>query len=208
MDIGRAFSFPFQDPRWVAKLLIAAAMVVIPIFGWLVLYGYGMRVTRQVATGTDIPLPEWEDFGGLFVDGLKLFAVTFVWSLPATLIGALAGGGGDASFAGSCLSSLVSLAVAFFLPAVIARVATTGSFTAGLDIGTVIALVQRNVTDYLLVLAVVVAAGIIAALGLVALCIGVLFTIPYAYLASSHVYGQAYYRSLGGPVVPTASAPF
>ncbi len=208
MDIGRAFSFPFQDPRWVTKILIAAAMVVIPIFGWLVLYGYGMRITRQVAAGTDIPLPEWEDFGGLFVDGLKLFAVTFIWSLPAALIGGIAGSGGDGNLAGGCLSSLISLSIGFVLPVAIARVATTGSFAAGLDVGAVIALVQRNVSDYLLVFVVVVAAGIIAVLGLVAVCIGVLFTIPYAYLVTSHVYGQAYYRSQGGPVVPTANARF
>lgn len=206
MDIGRAFGFPFQDPRWVSKILIAALMVVIPIFGWLVLYGYGMRVTRQVAGGSDLPLPEWDDFGGLFLDGLKLFGVTFIWSLPATLLGAITGRGGEASLAGGCLSSLVSLAVGFFLPAAIARVATTGSFSAGLDIGTVVALVRRNVGDYLLVFVVIIAASIVGVLGLVALCVGILFTIPYAYLVTSHVYGQAYYRSQGGPVLPSPAA--
>ncbi len=208
MDIARAFSFPLQDPRWVAKILIAAVMLVIPIFGWLVLSGYGLRITRQVAAGTDVPLPEWEDFAGLFVDGLKLFAVTFVWSLPAALLSGIASGGGDPSFAGGCLSSLISLVAAFFLPAAIARVATTGSVGAGLEVGTVISLVQRNVADYLLVLGVVVVAGILALMGLVALCIGILFTIPYAYLVTSHIYGQAYYRSQGGPVLPTPSARF
>ena len=211
MDVGRAFGFLFQDPRWVTKLLVAALMLVIPIFGWLVLFGYAMRITRQVAGGTDLPLPAWDDLGGLFVEGLKAFGVAFVWSLPASILSSIGQFGARDGDAGpillfSCLSLFVSLAVGVVLPAALARTAVTGSFGAGLDVGTVVGLVRNNLGDYLILILMGILSGLIAALGFIALCVGVLVTIPYAYFLMAHLYGQAYYRANRGPALP-APAP-
>lgn len=214
MDVGRSFSFVFSDPRWVSKLLIAALMVLIPIFGWLVLVGYFSHVTRRIATtGTDLPLPEWEAFGDLFVDGFKVAAAGFVWSLPVSILGFCLGGIfelGDGSDAGAlvanCITVPLSLLVAFVAPAVTGRVAATGSFSEGLQVKQVIAAVRRNPGDYLIIVLMTFVAGFVAAAGFLALCIGVLVTIPYAQLILFHLYGQAHWRSAGA-VSATQSVP-
>ena len=206
MDIGRAFSFVFQDPRWVTKVLIGALMVVIPVFGWFTLAGYAARILRQVATsGTDLPLPEWDSLGDLFVAGFKVAAATFVWGLPVSLLGFALGGlaesGGSAALA-NCLTLPLGLVVAFVSPAVAARVAVTGSFGEGLQVGQIFALVRRNPADYLIVAVMSFVASLVAVFGLLLFCVGVLATLFYAYLVIFHLYGQAYWRSTAGTATP------
>ena len=62
MDIGRAYTFIMSDPKWIAKVLIGAAVSLVPILN-LALYGYALDVVKRVYQGTDLPLPEWDDFG-------------------------------------------------------------------------------------------------------------------------------------------------
>ncbi len=215
MDAGRAFTFAFQDPRWVGKLLIGAVMLLIPIFGWFVLLGYVLRIIRQVVAGSDLPLPEWEDWGGLFVDGLKLFGVGFVWSLPVSLLSAClqfglasADDSGTASLLANCITLPLSLAVALVTPAAYGRLAMTGSFAAGLEVGAVLALVRDNIGDYLIVLLMTIVGSLIAAAGIVACCVGVLATTAYAALLTAHLTGQAYRRAQGGTVLLAPTTQF
>jgi len=211
VDVGRSFSFVFSDPRWVSKLLIAGLMVLIPIFGWFALIGYCSRITRLVATtGTDLPLPEWDAFGDLFVDGFKVAAAGFVWSLPATVLGFVLGAATEDSSAGALLANCITLPLAllisFVAPAVAGQIAVTGSFSEGLQVGRVIELVRRNPGDYLIVVLMTIVASFVAVLGFIALCIGILFTIAYAQLLLYHLYGQAYRRSAGA-AAPAQPAP-
>ena len=39
MDIGKAFGFVFEDEQWVSKILLGAAIMLIPIFGLFALIG-------------------------------------------------------------------------------------------------------------------------------------------------------------------------
>jgi hypothetical protein len=206
VDVGRAFSFVFQDPRWVSKVAIGALLILIPIFGWLVVFGYAMRITRLVATtGTDLPLPEWDDFGGLFMEGLRAFGVAFVWSLPASVIsGCLNLSVGDSAgsqLAINCLTLPLSVATGLVLAAALGRTAVEGTFAAGLEFGRVLGIVRDRIGDYVVVVLIGYVAVIVAALGLIALCIGVLVTIVYYFLITAHLYGQAYHRAVGGTPV-------
>src|SRR5688500_894251 len=86
VDVGRSITYVFQDPQWLKKVAIGGLLVFVPIFGWLVIFGYFMRNIRQVAVGSDLPLPEWDDFGNDFVRGLKGFVALIVWSLPVIVV--------------------------------------------------------------------------------------------------------------------------
>lgn len=86
MDVGKAFGYVFEDERWTTKLLIGAGIVLIPIFGTFALAGYVISTIRNVMAGHPRPLPEWQDLGGNFVDGLKMVAVNLVYALPVILV--------------------------------------------------------------------------------------------------------------------------
>ncbi|OQA38382.1 MAG: hypothetical protein BWY52_03278 [Chloroflexi bacterium ADurb.Bin325] len=227
MDFGKAFTYVFEDPDWLRKLGIGTLLMLVGIlFSWLIIglipliivTGYTLVVMRNVSNGDARPLPEWEDWGGLFVLGLKLFVALFIWLLPAFIImvpimigSVLAGGsGGDSSagaatafasmltICGSCLMILWSLIVALFEPAIYVRIAHTERISSAFEFARLWSFTRRNLGDIIIAILLVWLAGIIASivgmLGFVALLVGALITIPGAmvwqYLVQSHLFGQ------------------
>lgn len=88
-------AFPFESPHWVKKVAIGAglslAAFIVPIIPMLFVHGYSLRVMRRIISGDGEPtLPEWEDWGKLFTDGLKLWGAAMIYSLPILIL--LAGG--------------------------------------------------------------------------------------------------------------------
>lgn len=141
-------------------------------------YGYGLRIARQVAAGTDLPLPEWAAWGRLFVDGFKAFVVALIWFLvPAILVavvffgfwlGVLAGDGdgGNSGAVGlgallGCLTLLFFLALYVVFPAALTRLATTGSIGEAVNLPAVFSLVRANFGDYVVILLLQVVVGLV-----------------------------------------------
>jgi hypothetical protein len=84
------FKFPFSDPRWLPKLLVAfllgMAGFIIPIIPFFFLYGYYYKICRRIIKDDGIEaLPEWDDWGRLFVNGFKYGAAGFIYNLPALI---------------------------------------------------------------------------------------------------------------------------
>ena len=46
------------------------------------LAGYSLAVSHKVMNGDPQPLPEWEEWGKLFMDGLYVMVAQFVYTLP------------------------------------------------------------------------------------------------------------------------------
>jgi hypothetical protein len=85
----RFLRFPFDDKEWINKALIGVVLAVVGIILWpllLPLWGYGLRIMRHTARGEPPSLPAWDDWGQLFVDGLKFILVYIVYMLPILLI--------------------------------------------------------------------------------------------------------------------------
>lgn len=85
------FSYPFRQPNWQSKLLVlgllSAAGFIIPVIPWLFVAGYVAEIMRrQALEGGEPELPEWDDWGRLIVDGLRLSVIGFVLSLPAMIV--------------------------------------------------------------------------------------------------------------------------
>ena len=67
MDIGKAFTFVGEDPKWVTKVLIGGGMLLfaivlsITVIGGIlvaaIVFGYLVQLTRNVIAGERTPLP-------------------------------------------------------------------------------------------------------------------------------------------------------
>lgn len=222
MDFGKALTFMFQDPNWVAKigigiLLTLAGMVFSPVLiGFVAIFiltGYTLDVVRNVLDGKQYPLPEWQDWGGFLVRGLKLVGVLIVWALPFILIlipavigSALTGSdnqgvnviGGLLIAFSFGLALLYALFMALIQPAIYLRLARTDRFTAALEVGKLWAFTRDNIVNVIISLLLIWLTGligaVIAGLGIVAFIIGLVVSIPFAALwqtlVQSHLYGQ------------------
>lgn len=74
MNFGKAFTYIFDDPKWLDKIIIPILFSLIPVVGMFVLMGYVLRTTRNVAEGVEYPLPQC-DFGDDLALGFKFFVV-------------------------------------------------------------------------------------------------------------------------------------
>jgi len=81
------FKYPFTDPRWFQKMLVGALLVLASMIIWVIpsvfVTGYLSRISRRIISGDgQAALPEWDDWGKLFVDGIKLVGISFIYSIP------------------------------------------------------------------------------------------------------------------------------
>ena len=228
LDLGRAFSFVFDDPEWVKKILVGGLILlagfIIPILPGLVLYGYALEITHRVYQGRSDALPEWDDIGGYFVRGFLLSVAIFFWLMPVILlITCVAGGvavaasvsGEDviAVFSGFILFGLLGvmfllllLWTVAILPIIAGRYAVEERFGAMFEFGEIMQEVRRvGAGPLLILLLTVIVAGFISQLGFVLCFVGVAFTSFYSYLVIAHGAGQVYRRARGMDVPPTAT---
>ena len=86
MDYTKAFTYPQQDADWLKKFLIAGALNLVPVVGWLLVVGYMLEVTRRVVEHNSQLLPEWRDWGNLFKKGLYVAVIGLVYALPIIVL--------------------------------------------------------------------------------------------------------------------------
>lgn len=80
------FRFPLDDERWQSKAIVGALLGLVAIIIWpliLLLSGFGVGVMRRTIKGEAPALPEWDDWGQLFGDGLRYWIIGLVYGLPA-----------------------------------------------------------------------------------------------------------------------------
>ncbi len=228
MDIGKAFTFVFEDEDWVVKIVIAAAVllagiVVGSLCFWIVFIptilafalpaGYAVEITRRVIGGRQDVLPAWDQWGELFIDGVKVILIGIVYYLPSIIVSAILGPitgafSDQASWVGALFGSLLGcfnllwfIAASLLLPAAIAFYADRGQVAHALRFGEVFGLVRDNLTTYVITAVMSWVAGVVGALGVLVCGVGALVTGPYAWMVTGHLYGQAYLEA-SGHVVP------
>lgn len=138
MDYGNMISDAFEYTRealvgkWMRWVLLTI-VTIIPIVNFIS-FGYMMEIYR----GTK-PAPELENWGTLFVDGLKLFIVALIYMIPVIVIIAIFGGigflgmigsgnaNGDPSLAAGAIASLMGgLFLALIVALLISIIAAVG----------------------------------------------------------------------------------
>jgi hypothetical protein len=82
--------FPFQGPDWRNRFLIGTAVTLagffVPLLPMIFVYGYTVAIMRRAIQGQDLELPAWDNWGKLGLDGLRLLAVSLVYTLPGILV--------------------------------------------------------------------------------------------------------------------------
>jgi hypothetical protein len=197
MNLGKAFTYPFEDKLWASKLGIGMAVSIVPIlnFAWL---GYMIDVMRGVVSGRAEPLPGWDNFGKKFMDGLILFLASLVYALPALILiglpmlfmivpailssngnmqdvaNAAAAAGSFVLLCLSCIFLIYVLALSIIYPAIYVEYARQGTFASCFQFKVIFGRIGKNAgaffTAWGIYLATAIASGIVG--GIVGTVIG------------------------------------
>lgn len=185
------------------------SFLFIPVF--LVL-GYGARVLREAAADPETEqAPVFDEWGDMFMDGLRLFVVGLAYLLvPLLVFGVTVGGlviavltGSESltiaaivgALGGFAVAGLLTLLVYYFLPAALTFVAMSGSIGDGFDVGRIRALVttREYALRWLVALGVLVVVGaitsVLGATGIGALVVP--FVTFYGMVSAYYLYGGA-----------------
>jgi hypothetical protein len=194
----------FKDEDWIKKILIGGVVGLIPIVNFAAI-GYLIQIIRNVRDGQTLPLPEWDEFGKYFVDGLWIFLIFLVWAIPIIVVAclqgvgaaALAEAGDDAanafgiiSVCFTCVMVLWGLVIAAVSPAIMVLYAEVGEFMAGFRFSEIFDIIRANVGNYIIVILLIWVAGLIASFGVILCVIGVIFTQFWSYLVAGNLMGQ------------------
>ena len=210
MDVGEAIGFPTIDEKWVTKVIVGGVLSIIPIVNF-VSSGFAIKTMKTAIEGSP-KLPEWENWGDLFVRGLVAAIIAFIYLIPAIIV-ALAlggpalfspttlmqGGGFFAALSAIAAGGIVAIAIGFILPMAIAMYVASDSMGAAFRIGEVFARIKSVLSDYVVGYIVIVILAIV--LGLVSSAIPVVgglisaFASFYVALVAAYIFGTLYAQS-------------
>jgi hypothetical protein len=182
-----AFGFPFRDPAWVGKIVVQGLILIIPIVGLIALAGWMLMTFDNLRAGRQELAPA----GFHLSRGIGLFGAWLIYAVVLAIPGAILNGigsgmdahggyyGGPFMGLGSLLNFAAQLFLYFLLPSIIVMTYHHG-FSGGIDVQSVWRLATSNVNNSIIAGLMMFLAGIVAALGIIACCIGVFFTGAYA----------------------------
>ena len=200
-----AFAWPVRDPEWPVKVLVTGLLLLIPIAGAINGLGWMLATLDRLRAGEERLAPAHLGYLGR---GVRLFAAQLVYSLavavvalviylPAVLIAVSQGRGSGSTglIVVSLLLNLLafgvttvgSLALTFATPAIVLAT-DRGGVRGGLAVREIVRRSRANPTNTLIAGLMLIAAGLISSLGLIACFIGVLFTTAYALAVQAWVY--------------------
>ncbi len=171
MNIGKAFSYPFEDTQWANKLGLGLLIFLVPILDFVGV-GYIIEIVRRVKKDDLHELPTWDDMGKKFMDGLWLFLAGLIYALPMlillclplvlilvpallagnsdseSLLNTLGAVGGISLVCLSCILTLYSLAYSVVYPGIFILYAREGTFAACFKLREIFALIRKNAGSY------------------------------------------------------------
>ena len=179
-------NYPFKDPRWKEKCAIGVAISFVSLFTLFIpsvlVVGYGYQIMRRIIVDGEEPyLPEWDDWGKFFTDGMRLAGAGLIIYLPIILIFSAAGAfailplflSGFPAQTGTVtgpvvlvstmlqlilfgVGILVSIPLGILWPAMIGQVVATHSFSAIFQIRAWWRIFRANVGGFLMVYVLVI----------------------------------------------------
>ncbi|MGB9737275.1 MAG: hypothetical protein C0184_02935 [Chloroflexus aggregans] len=217
MNLTHAFSFVFDDPDWWKLILVIGLLQCIPIIGQIALLGCILLTARAVAQGNPQPLPRLNQLGAVLSDGVYGLLIAIVYYLPilaivcilsCILVATIVSSGNNEPQFGIifslmfCLNLLLIPLILIIQPLLIigsGRYIQTGSVTAALQLGEVVALLRRNPAEWLVLWLLSIVCNFVGGLGSIIFIVGSLFTTVYAALVFGHLLGQTVRQVASSP---------
>ena len=210
-SVGEAFGYAFKDPAWVGKIAVQGLILIIPIVGWIATSGWLMLAFENARNGRyELPPAGFHLSRGIGIFGV-LFLYGVVLAIPGIILDSIgthtvSTSGGFSYTTGSPLGSLYSLVAQLFIyfltPTLIVMVYHRG-FGGGFDFPGIWKYATSNVTNSVIGGLVIFVGNIIGALGLIACCIGVFFTLVYSITIQAAV-AAWFERIQSAPPAPAA----
>lgn len=128
--------------KWVKWLLLIVCIIIFPLF-----FGYVMEILRGKK-----PSPELENWGKLFIDGLKFLVVAIIYAIPVLLVLGISVGvtilaSPGAIFSGMILATFLAFVVAFLILIIasiaLVRFSRLGSFREAFNFGAIFEHIRR-----------------------------------------------------------------
>jgi hypothetical protein len=188
MDIGKSFSYPFDDKQWVSKMGLGALISLVPILNFA-MTGYMIAIVRNLMNDVQEPLPTWDDLGKKFMDGLMLVLAGLVYALPIFILSclplsvmtipaiiasgnsdfqdvanAVTGAGGVLFAAMSCLFVVYGLVLSVIFPAIYVNYAKEGTFASCFKLREVFNLIGKNAGTFFTAWGISLVAGLVVGL--------------------------------------------
>lgn len=220
MDVGKAFTYIFEDKDWIVKILIGGGILILGLlFFWVlfipviaaaaILWGYTLNTTRNVYDGNPMPLPRWENFGELFMRGITAIVGMIIWALPALVLAFCAvipitiasaqndngSGSGVMAIIGTCfgcLAFLVGLAVSLFMYAPLTNFALNNQISTFWDFQGNWKFIRLHFNNYLIawLMGAIVAGFIAGVAGSITCGLLSFFASFWSMLVAAHLFGQ------------------
>src|SRR5216117_4175042 len=89
LRLRSAFAFPLQTREARREVLVGAALLLLPGFGWLLNMGHRIQVVHNMQAGVS-PWPSWRGYARLLKYGTVTFLGMVEYYLPAVVVGWLA----------------------------------------------------------------------------------------------------------------------
>jgi hypothetical protein len=188
MEIGESIKYPTTDKDWIKKVVIGGILGMIPIVNFIV-QGYYLKIIKGSIENKS-GMPEWEDWGNLFIKGLLVFIISIIYmlipiivisiSVGGTIMAAVSGGteamvAAIGAAAGGFIIGFILMLIAFLLlPMALAIYAKEESFGSAFRFGEIIRRILSNLGSYILVYIVIIVLGVI-----VGIITGILNIIPF-----------------------------
>jgi hypothetical protein len=218
--IQEALEYPRTGDNWTRTVLIGGILSLLGVLvvPTILVLGYLVRVLERTMRGDDHP-PTFDEWGDLFVDGLKAAAITFAYGLVPAAVAAAVVAGGILSFSvvggsgagsataggvgvavvivGSLLAFALGLLAVYVVPAAIAAFAETDRIGSAFSIADLRPVLTSGTyaTAWVTAFAIVVGAGLLAgalnAIPVIGFVIGG-FVGFYAAVAAYYVVGHTW----------------
>jgi hypothetical protein len=214
LDFGRCLGFFFQDPNWVQKLLVGSLFSILSFFliGGIFVAGYAARLVRRAAKGETYPLPEWDDLGGMFAEGVAVVGAYLIHIVPVVAVfmagliptALLAGDGGEPNPAALMamlglfgVGFILMIAVGFYFTSVFTRLALEERFSAAFEVSENFSFLKRNAGNFAMALLAFLTANFLSQFGILLFCVGIIPATFWSQCVGAYAMGEVAFRDAG-----------